>query len=482
MNRSLLLAIAASMLSLTACDGGSTDTPDAGPDGGGPVDSGTRDSGPPRDGGPRPDGGPPGPSCTSGCAFIELALGTDHSCARRENGEVWCWGRNQEGQLGDNRTRHENCAEVGREPVDCSSTPVQVRTQSGGAVALLLDAAQITAEGGLSSCVVRETGELWCWGLEGISRVNGGSQQFRMAAQRVEDFGQVGQASDGWLHLCMTQGAEDRVVCYGYNESGQLGVGDRTEIRIPNAARAVVDPADPTRSLTGVDEVAVGGFGDHTCARVGDRVWCWGTNRDGQLGDGQLVHETCTPSMTATYDCVAQPVPVGGAADPLTGVTQLAAGVAHTCALDADGAVWCWGDNRAGQLAQPQATASSNLPIQVTGIGAAAEVDVGGRMSCARLTDGTVWCWGFNFRGQLGDGVMDHETTCTFGDTTGDCSRVPVQVSGITDATELSVGNQHACVIRANGQVWCWGYNDNRQLGDGTRNTSYVPVRVSRLP
>jgi alpha-tubulin suppressor-like RCC1 family protein len=483
MHRSLLrAALALSALSLAACSGGVTDA-DAGTDAGGtpPTDAGTRPDGGPRpDSGPRPDGGTP-PGCTVDCEFVELGLGADHSCARRANGEVWCWGRGQEGQLGDNRSRHENCSEVGRDPIDCSSTPVQVRTQVGGAVSVLRDATQISSEGGLSNCAVRATGELWCWGLEGIARANGGSQEYRIAAQRVEDFGEISAVSDGWLHTCMVRGAGDNVVCYGFNESGQLGVGDRVEIRIPDASRAVLDPTDATRALAGVDQVTAAGFGDTTCALVDGRVWCWGTNRDGQLGDGSLEHETCTPSMTSTYDCIASPVLVGGEAG-LAGVTQITAGTGHVCALDAEGQVWCWGDNRAGQLAQAVDVESSNLPVQVAGLGAVAEVDAAGRLTCARLVDGTVWCWGFNSRGQLGDGLMSHDTMCTFGDTTSDCSRVPVQVEGIDDATELAVGNQHVCVIRETGGISCWGYNDTRQLGDGTRTTQYAPVPVLGLP
>lgn len=483
MTRTAYFALIA--LAVAACDSPTTET-DAGTDAGQtPEDGGPPDSGPLPDSGPPPDAGPTG--CTSGCAFVQLALGSDHTCARRENGEVWCWGRNQEGQVGDNRPRHEtNCAAVGTDPVDCTSIPQQVRTRAGTTIGLLLDATSISSEGGLSTCAVRESGEVWCWGLEGIARVNGGMREYRLAAQRIEDFGGVSQASDGWLHLCMVQGAEDRVVCYGYNESGQLGVGDRMEIRIPDDARPVRDPSDTSMALEGVLEVTASGFGDTTCARTADTLYCWGTNRDGQLGDGSGSHDAtaCTPSMTASYDCSNTPVVVGDGA-PLANVGQVTAGIAHVCALgtgDDAGTVWCWGDNRAGQLAQPGTVSSANVPTAVEGLGEAVQIDAGGRTTCARLADGTVWCWGFNLRGQLGDGTMDHATTCTFGDTSGDCSRVPVQVSGIDDAVDLDIGQSHACVIRASGEIWCWGYNDNRQLGDNTRMTRYAPVRVVALP
>lgn len=487
MTRTASFALVLSALAFAACSGPTVDS-DAGTDGGAQPDAGTPtpDSGPTPDAGPPPDAGPTG--CTVGCNFVELALGSDHTCARRENGEVWCWGRDLEGQLGDGAPRHDSCGVDMGVPIDCSSTPVQVRAIESGRPVPVTDAVQISSEGGLSTCMVRESGEVWCWGLEGIARVNGAMLEHRFAAQRIEDFGDVGHVSDGWLHTCMTQGPDGHVVCFGYNESGQLGVGDRMEIRIPNEARPVLDPSDATMALSGAVEVAVGGFSDTTCARTADRVYCWGTNRDGQLGDGSTSHDAtqCMPSMTASYDCTSTPVVVGGGDTPLANVGQITAGVAHVCALgsgDDAGRVWCWGDNRGGQLAQPDTVSTSNVAIEITGLGEVAQIDAASRQTCARQTDGTVWCWGFNLRGQLGDGLMDHSTTCTFGSTSGDCSRTPVQVMGIDDATVIGVGNSHACAIRAGGTaVSCWGYNDTSQLGDRTRDTRYAPVNVVGLP
>lgn len=486
MNRSLLLALAACALSLTACDG-AVETPDAGADGGTAPDSGPRDAGgPPPDSGPPPDGGPPTPTCTAGCEFVELALGSGHSCARRENGEVWCWGNNEQGQLGDGTSRHENCAPVGVRPVDCSSTPVQVRARAAGmATEGLPDVRQLSSEAGRSSCVVRSTNELWCWGHVLTSM---GMRAEALAAIRVEGFGGVVQASDGGSHLCMVQGTDLQVVCYGSNDSRQLGTaGSINDLFSPMLTEVVQDPEDPTRGLHEVETVTVGG--DTSCALRGGQVWCWGTNRDGQLGDGLGSHDEARcglAGMGELYDCSSVPVQVGGA-DPLRNVVQVAAGVAHVCALDSDGEVWCWGDNRAGQAGQPRTTESLNVPTRVEGLTSesvqVAEIDAAGRFTCARLSNGTVRCWGFNLRGQLGDGMESHGTTCRA--TTaeqGDCSETPVEVSGITDATALSAGGQHACVLRASGEAWCWGYNDTRQLGDGTRETRYLPVRVARLP
>ncbi len=486
MRRSFFLALSAIALVLSACDSAGNDGGDAGADSGtGGHDAGTpgHDAGTPDSGSAKPDAGPT--NCTTGCSWVELALGSGHSCVRRENGEVWCWGRNKEGQLGDNRHSHQDCGlDSDGMPIDCSSVPVEVTVDGGGT---LDDALQISAEGALSTGAVREGGELFCWGYEEIARTASDMLDYRFQAVRVETFGEVSAVSDGWLHVCMIQGADDRVVCFGDNESGELGV-DRTDpIRVPMTSLAVLDPADTSMPLTGVDEVVAPGFGSTTCARVGDQVLCWGSDRDGQLGDGNAAAPSqCGPSGSSMWDCSLTPVVVGGADTPFTGATRLAAGISHVCALTTGGTVACWGDNRGGQLALPDTTTKLDVPMEIAALTDVAEVAAAGYTTCARKTDGTVWCWGFNDQGQLGDAVTSHES-CSFGTSgggseTGDCSHAPVQVMGIDDATHIDVGNSHACAIRESGQIWCWGFNSNRQLGDGSRDRRYAPVRVIGLP
>lgn len=450
----------------------------------------TSDAGPP-DAGTDPDAGP---SCTEGCEFVELALGSDHSCARRANGEVWCWGRDLEGQLGDGARRHDTCGTEAGFTVYCSSRPVQVVAQSEG---VLEDAVTISAEGSDSTCALREGGEVWCWGLEAVPQVNGGLRESQFSAQRIEDFGEVSAISDGWDHRCMIQGAEQHVVCYGSNGSGQLGVGESGDpIPNPDATRPVLDPADPTAPLTGAIEVVAGGFSDMSCARTEMGVWCWGRDQEGQLGNGPEppgTVEECTSSESVRFACNDTPLQViGDGALPLTEVAQLTAGIAHVCALrsgDEAGSVDCWGDNRAGQLGHPEAIDRHVQATEVTGVAGVAQVDAGARFTCARMTDGTVQCWGFNHYGQLGDGIADHDPSdsmpaCNVDPVVGDCSHTPVAVVGIDDATELSVGDSHACVIRESGQIWCWGYNNTNQLGNSSleRAASYEPVRVLGLP
>ncbi len=191
-------------------------------------------------------------------------------------------------------------------------------------------------------------------------------------------------------------------------------------------------------------------------------------------------------------------------------------GTYHTCARQALGTVWCWGDNSYGELGL-QAVDRSLVPVQVTGLpGAVTLVQVGEQFTCARRNDGSVWCWGQGEDGQLGDGSTGATSTPTLsqmsralGVTTGDwhtCSRTraqrakcwgannagqlgngttddwatPVSVAGLCHVKTLSAGGQHTCAVRLDGTMRCWGDNGFGQLGNGTTVDSPVPSAVVR--
>ncbi|MEW6684219.1 MAG: HYR domain-containing protein, partial [Nitrospirota bacterium] len=208
-----------------------------------------------------------------------------------------------------------------------------------------------------------------------------------------------------------------------------------------------------TRVLSPGNHIAAGY--NHTCALLADgTVHCWGDNTYGKLGDG-----TNAPFSTV-------PVSVSG----MSTATTIAAGVAHTCALLADGTVHCWGDNTYGELGDGMNTPLSNVPVSVSGISTATAIATGAFHTCALLADGTVHCWGDNTYGELGDGMNTP------------LSNVPVSVSGISTATAIAAGYDHTCALLADGTVHCWGRNGDGQLGDGTNAPfSTVPVSVSGI-
>jgi len=419
----------------------------------------------------------------AGCGYVEIDLGVLHSCGRRENGEVLCWGYNQDFQLGDNRSRHEMCNETGREPSDCSSTPVNVRLDTGAGFPNIENATGLAVDGFSSSCALRD-GQMWCWSSETVPDVAGGVARTRRAALLDNDLTDIQSAAVNGGHSCVIQGTAGNVLCVGRNVLGQLGRGPGTIAeQVVDYGPVIIDSTTtPPTELTGALQIDISH--NFSCARTATNVYCWGADSSDQMGDNNETTFSCNLSATDVRDCAPDPRVVGGTSTPLGVVADIAVGSAHACAIQAapgtPGPVVCWGDNRLGQVgvAETMVNESIPMPTLVPGVENVIQLALSGSNTYALHADGTVSAWGYNDRGQLGDGSDDHSLACTSGDNSGDCSVTPVTVATINDATSISANGSHACVIRADQSVWCWGLGDNRQLGDGTRETRNAPVMV----
>jgi alpha-tubulin suppressor-like RCC1 family protein len=207
----------------------------------------------------------------------------------------------------------------------------------------------------------------------------------------------------------------------------------------------------------------------HACAVMNDgTARCWGSNRDGQLGDGSTLNAPMPPVVVRT-----------ASGSPMIGVASLATGQTHTCALLEAGTVSCWGDNERGQLGDGT-TDPSMVPIAVmtadgAPLAAIAAIAAGDDFTCALTQLGGVLCWGDNEFGQLGNS----HTWLTM-----PAPRFPVEVvdaagAPLTGATAISVGYKHACAVLSGGTVGCWGHNLYGQLGNNSTIPASVPAVVS---
>lgn len=284
-------------------------------------------------------------------------------------------------------------------------------------------------------------------------------------------------------HTCALV-ADGRVRCWGRNASGQVGDGSQVEQRFPSLVCA-------TGSYALNDCVAFGGAAalvageEHSCALRSDgQVACWGSNGSGRLGDG-----TTTARANPTTVCANGNL-AGGNCEPLASIAALAAGGRHTCALQTDGRIQCWGDDNLGQtgngvsglfqaFANPVWVCSSGSTPggDCTPLAGAASLACGTEHCCAIGADGRVQCWGTNARGQLGDGESATSRhwpapVCTTGS-------VPCGANNeLQDAIALAAGALHTCALLQDGSVQCWGARD--QIGDGDGFTA--PTAVNPVP
>lgn len=202
---------------------------------------------------------------------------------------------------------------------------------------------------------------------------------------------------------------------------------------------------------------AISAGGRHSLALRNDgTVWAWG------LGYAQVPRTWVPPTWTPSS---STPVQVSG----LSGVTAISAGGGHSLALKPDGTVWAWGENGSGQLGNGTNRGSWTLPAQVSGLTGVTAISAGGSHSFALKTDGTVWAWGEAQYGQLGTGI------------TASDSWIPVQVSGLSTVTAIAAGSEHSLALKADGTAWAFGWNLFGQLGNGTTSDSSTPVQVSGL-
>jgi alpha-tubulin suppressor-like RCC1 family protein len=356
--------------------------------------------------------------------WASLALGNDFSCALKKDGALWCWGSGEHGQLGTG----DNDDRLTPTPIAGSSKHSQV------------------AAGTATTCAIEEGGALLCWGNGEHGKLGDGVPSMNTPTP-------IGQSKDwigiavGASHLCGLK-EDGSIECWGQALKGQTGDGIDHSSWAPTTVNG-----GPNAWSDRISTPVARGFS--TCGVADDgALWCWGLNRYGKLGTGDVVARR-------------EPAQVGSSTSWLTA----GVGREHSCGLQAaqnNGAsLWCWGKNNLGQLGIGGSSASiANVPVQVGGADEWAQLSVGDQHSCAIKADGTLWCWGRATDGAIGLGSKTQSTQ-------------PAQVGSANDWAILTVGSYLSCAIKTDGALWCWGANNKGQLGIDSTDDKNLPNQVA---
>jgi alpha-tubulin suppressor-like RCC1 family protein len=365
----------------------------------------------------------PGPANTNGQAVKNIALGTIMNCVILEDDTVRCWGSNYAGQMGNGTTS------------DYQLTPVA--PSLGG-----LKVTHVSAGYG-TVCASLEDDTMRCWGNNYNGQAGIGNKNTPLTVPTLTGFGaqKIRQISVGYIHACATL-LSNEVRCWGFNNYGALGTGTTAEELIP---------APTALGQQEVRHITTGQW--HTCATMANNATrCWGLR---SLGNPAFASGSLNP------------IPVVNPPKAIPSI--VGAGHEHSCAIDKKENVLCWGGNSQGQLGDGS-TVTRTKPVTVDIGGKAKEVSVGEQHTCAILKDGVLKCWGANNFGQLGQ-----NNTTTAGYT------LPTTVNlGGARAIQVTAGAINTCAILENGELKCWGRNENGQVGiNSTVQNITTPTTVN---
>ena len=285
---------------------------------------------------------------------------------------------------------------------------------------------------------------LWTWGLNSSGQLGSNTVVDRSSPVQVGALTTWAQVSVGGKSTAAVK-SDGTLWAWGYNKDG--AIGDNT----------TVSRSSPVQigALTTWTQVSAGN--NFTAAIKTDKtLWTWGNNSPyGPLGQNDITNRS-------------SPVQVGA----LTNWSQVSAGNTHTAAVKTDGTLWTWGRNNRGQLGDGTITDKSS-PIQVGALTTWSQVSAGvnganTQSTAAVKTDGTLWAWGINSNGQLGDGTVIARSS-------------PVQVGALTTWSQVSTGSRSAAAVKTDGTLWAWGYNNAGQLGTTNVISRSSPVQVGAL-
>jgi alpha-tubulin suppressor-like RCC1 family protein len=362
-------------------------------------------------------------------SFTRVSAGGSHTCALAADGRVYCWGWNENGQLGDGtRTSHSS-------PKVVSGT---------------LRFVQVSA-GAYHTCALATDNRAYCWGAPQGGAT--GSFDDLLTPTAVPGGRRFVRIRSGSHHTCGVNPYEVGF-CWGKRAFGELGAGT-----------SYYTGETPIRIAGGLSFRSVIAGGAFTCGvTTSNKGYCWGYNGDGALGDGTRIDRS-KPVAVAGGLSFRSVIAGGGVIEEVYG--EVVDGT-HTCGLTTDNLAYCWGLGTQGQLGN--GTTTDRLrPVAVGGGLHFGQLIAGYYYSCGVTTTKVAYCWGANWFGELGDG------------TTSYSRNVPTKVAGGLLFAGVSAGpaGSHTCGITTGNKIYCWGDNAFGQLGDGTTTRRLSPVKVA---
>ena len=349
--------------------------------------------------------------------WIIIDAGSFHSVGIKSDGSLWAWGDNSNGQIGDGTN------------IDRAS-PVQIGT----------DNKWISISCGYENTIgLKSDGTLWAWGENNYGELGDGTTTFRITPVQIGADDKWVSIASGFRHTLGLK-SDGSLWTWGLNQYGQLGDG------------TTIHKYNPMQIGTDFNWVGISAGSHHSLALKSDgSIWAWGWNYYGSLGDGTTIQRN-------------SPVQIG--ADNKW--TSISAGLYHNLGLKSDGTLWAWGENTYGELGDGTTT-QRNSPVQIGTDNKWVSITAGSAHSVGLKSDGTILAWGYNFFGQLGDGTSGF----------GADKNTPIQTSVTLDVwLNASAGNYHSLGLKSDGTLWAWGNNYYGQLGDSSNIDKKVITQI----
>ena len=360
-------------------------------------------------------------------SWTQVIVGQLHGAAIRSDGLLFTWGSNTQGQLGNNSTTQTN-------------SPILISSGNSWSV---------VAAGNSNTAAIDTSGRLYAWGANDYGQLGQGDTggTGRSVITQLGSATNWTKVSLGEYYL-MAINSDNQLYGTGINTSGSLGVGDAA-----NRSNLTIIPGATSWSQVSAGKGTTGAI-DNT-----GKIWLWGVGTSGQIGNGLALSRSSPVQISASVDW-----------------NKIAVGASHVIAIKSDTTLWAWGIGTSGQTGNGSALSrSSPVLVSAAGLGGVSsytQIGAGADFSVAQKSDGTLWGWGLNTSGQLGDNTTVNKST-------------PVQL--LTGLSFTSIGtfggglNQWAAVLRNNNTIYTWGFNTSGQIADSTSVTKSSPTQLGSV-